>query len=174
MKRECRQCGQRKKIKNFRISRVVKNKKYRRYVCNECMDASAIQWRKQNSQKVKQYNQERYLANKELHIQRAIEWKNKNAEQVRDRTKKWYWKLRSDVFSAYGNKCACCGETELLFLSIDHIDGQSYKISPLSGQKLYKFLRENNYPEGFQILCHNCNQGKRANRGICPHQIKEV
>lgn len=26
-----------------------------------------------------------------------------------------------------------------------------------------------NYPEGYQVLCYNCNCGKSINNGICPH-----
>jgi hypothetical protein len=26
------------------------------------------------------------------------------------------------------------------------------------------------FPNSFQILCYNCNNGKRMNRGVCPHQ----
>jgi hypothetical protein len=33
-------------------------------------------------------------------------------------------------------------------------------------------LRRNNYPEGFQILCMNCQFGKRMNNGVCPHTSK--
>ena len=36
---------------------------------------------------------------------------------------------------------------------------------------------ENNYPDGFQILCYNCNCGRafnRDNHNICPHKEKEI
>jgi hypothetical protein len=39
-----------------------------------------------------------------------------------------------------------------------------------SGVFLYKWLVDNNYPKGYQVLCWNCNCGKRMNDGICPHQ----
>lgn len=31
------------------------------------------------------------------------------------------------------------------------------------------WLRRNNYPNGFQVLCHNCNMAKGF-YGKCPHQ----
>ena len=75
--------------------------------------------------------------------------------------------------------CKCCGEKELIFLTIDHINGGGNKqrIS-LSGNKryaghgFYEWLIKNKYPEGFQILCMNCNFGKHRNGGICPHSLK--
>ena len=76
----------------------------------------------------------------------------------------------------YGNgilKCACCGETEVVFLSLDHKIGRG-KQENLTGRYLYRWLIKNNFPEGYQILCFNCNMGKYL-KGVCPHQIiKEV
>ncbi len=34
------------------------------------------------------------------------------------------------------------------------------------------WLKANNFPPGFQTLCHNCNIGKHRNKGICPHKQK--
>jgi hypothetical protein len=31
-------------------------------------------------------------------------------------------------------------------------------------------LRKNGFPEGFQVLCANCNIGRHINGGICPHE----
>ena len=35
---------------------------------------------------------------------------------------------------------------------------------------MYEWIKRNNYPDGFQVLCWNCNSGKGANGGICPHE----
>ena len=37
------------------------------------------------------------------------------------------------------------------------------------GSTLHKWIKDNNFPDGFQILCHNCNQAK-GYYGICPHE----
>ena len=37
---------------------------------------------------------------------------------------------------------------------------------------IYIWLKNNNFPEGFQVLCFNCNCGKARNKGICPHSGK--
>ena len=39
---------------------------------------------------------------------------------------------------------------------------------------MYGWLRRNSYPEGFQVLCHNCNLGKKINGGVCPHNDPAV
>lgn len=76
------------------------------------------------------------------------------------------------VYRHYGTECKCCGETNELFLSIDHInnDGATDRRVGLSGLRFYRYLINNNFPDTFQILCMNCNWGKRMNEGICPHE----
>jgi len=39
----------------------------------------------------------------------------------------------------------------------------------IGSTKFYRWLVENDFPEGFQILCHNCNFAKSHNPGGCPH-----
>lgn len=88
--------------------------------------------------------------------------------------------LRRDVFKAYGGfKCACCGEREPAFLSIDHVnnDGASMRKSGVHGRggtQFYQWLRRQGFPAGFQVLCMNCNVGKHRNGGICPHQLSKA
>lgn len=84
---------------------------------------------------------------------------------------------REKAYMAYGGyKCACCGETEPLFLSIDHInnDGARHRREHnlKTGEQLYRWLIRNKYPKGFQVLCMNCQWGKRNNKGVCPHMGK--
>lgn len=98
----------------------------------------------------------------------------------RDKTRRIMAKLKAEIFEAYGGPiCACCGETQEMFLSVDHINNDGYKmkrlgIHPKNGTGFYQWLRKNNFPPGFQILCFNCNQGKRVNGGVCPHQSDKV
>jgi hypothetical protein len=80
---------------------------------------------------------------------------------------------RMEALVAYGGTapaCACCGESVLLFLALDHVNGGGHRQHrELGGGGFYTWLRKNNYPEGFQVLCHNCNLGRQINGGICPH-----
>jgi len=82
------------------------------------------------------------------------------------------------VYEYYGGaKCSCCGETQFLFLSIDHINNNGAEHRRelkhgkyTTGVAMARWLIANNYPDGFQILCMNCNLGKQRNGGICPHK----
>ena len=82
-------------------------------------------------------------------------------------------KLRTEVLSHYvggAPACACCRETTLEFLSIDHVNGGGRKHrEELKQRSIYAWLKKEGYPEGYQVLCHNCNQAKGF-YGECPHE----
>ena len=81
--------------------------------------------------------------------------------------------LRLEVMAHYCEgepSCACCGENHPYFLSIDHINGGGGKHrASISDTNFYRFLKREGYPEGYRILCHNCNQAF-GYYGYCPHQ----
>ena len=82
-------------------------------------------------------------------------------------------RVRLAVIHGYGGKCNCCGESNLVFLEIDHMNNDAMrrvlKGEPRKGPKLYRWLIKNEFPDGFQVLCRNCNWGKWR-CGTCPHQ----
>lgn len=87
--------------------------------------------------------------------------------------KKNYWKKqRLKVLSYYSNnklECACCEEVTYEFLVIDHIDGGGTQHRKSLGSKyIYSWLIQQEFPKGFQVLCHNCNSA-RAFYKECPH-----
>jgi hypothetical protein len=90
-------------------------------------------------------------------------------------SKKYRSKIRWEALMHYSDGrlvCACCGESEYDFLSIDHIQGggtKQRKEQRAIGQELYYWLKKNEYPEGFQVLCYNCNCAKGF-YGMCPHE----
>ncbi len=101
----------------------------------------------------------------------------RNCELCRSRTREHNRRIRDRVILGYGGyKCACCGETTPEFLQIDHIndDGAEHRRQVGTGNAMYCWLIRNNFPEGFQVLCANCNYAKEFYGG-CPHQKdKEV
>ena len=114
------------------------------------------------------YNKKYKDAHKESNKKYNKEWKMRNPEYFKNHLKT----LRLDAFNHYGGAiCACCGETQYEFLALDHINGGGgeHRRSIGGGTNLYSWLKKNNYPEGFQVLCHNCNMAK-AYYGKCPHQ----
>jgi hypothetical protein len=82
--------------------------------------------------------------------------------------------------------CNCCGENfDNDFLAIDHVLGRKEMesipelmaigySSKLENESLMRWIIKNNFPEGFMILCHNCNmaKGMKKNNNKCPHEMK--
>lgn len=119
---------------------------------------------------------------RENHKEYMKEWREKNKEKYKATQKRCYDKARLEVLTHYSGGvkpfCKCCGEDEILFLQIDHINGdgadhrrklkEEIGYYP-GGNGLPYWLKKNGYPEGFQILCANCNLGKRTGLD-CPHK----
>jgi hypothetical protein len=121
-----------------------------------------------------------YARNPGLRKEYGDAWRQANPGKYSEYNRKSLLKLKREVMDAYGGCCACCGETELVFLTIDHVndDGAEHRREMAAesgfeysqaGARTYRWLRKNNYPDGFQVLCANCNCGKQWNRGVCPH-----
>lgn len=102
---------------------------------------------------------------------------HKYREYFLKRQKEDRQRLRRLAFAAYATdgqvKCACCGENQEKFLSIDHINGGGTKErrdNGGGGHFLYRRLKKLSYPAGFQLLCYNCNFSKGV-WGKCPHTL---
>jgi len=118
------------------------------------------------------YNQARKAKQKE--------YRQKNRLKVILGQKTAYQRVRQEALAHYSEntmKCKCCGEAGIAFLTIDHIHGNGSEhrrqIDPhkkMGGNGFCYWLKKNNWPEGFQVLCANCNFAKRSNKE-CPHQI---
>lgn len=88
----------------------------------------------------------------------CVRWKN----NVRNRA------TRVAVLNHYGGKCACCGETRLEFLALDHINGGGRQHRRTVKIRWWEWVRRQGFPKEFRVLCHNCNQSIGI-YGYCPH-----
>jgi hypothetical protein len=94
-------------------------------------------------------------------------------QKCRDASAARHHELKLKAFDAYGGcKCACpkCLENNVKLLTLDHInnDGNVHR-KAINARSVYRWLKTNNYPPGYQVLCFNCNTGRSLNGGICPH-----
>jgi hypothetical protein len=70
------------------------------------------------------------------------------------------------VILHYGGKCACCGESRIEFLTIDHINGGGCKHRRrIRGIPFYQWLIKHGLPKGYRVLCLNCNAKYWINGG---------
>lgn len=130
-------------------------------------------WREKGKQAYQRRKERGYYKEKN-------EKRRNNVDGFRDKllatAKKGYIKLRMEILQHYSGgspQCACCGEANVPFLTIDHITGGGVKqrkalhVSSVAG--FYTWLRKNGYPEGYQVLCFNCNGAKSGSgKRFCP------
>jgi len=137
----CIRCKQQKSLDNYRKN--AKNKDGLSSYCKVCADGFIKRWRESNPEKLK---------------------------LIRSRSKKRVtWREKVLVLTNYSSKetpcCAFCGESDIIVLQIDHINGGGTRhrkeIHEATGNSFYYWLIKNNYPSGYQVLCANCNTRKR-------------
>jgi hypothetical protein len=154
----CYICKHTKPLSQFYRHRGMKDGYYP--ACADCQRNDARQYYRDNKERLKAKTNANYYANKD---RRSVLGK-KNRDRVRD-----------EAFAHYGGYvCSCCGETEKMFLTLDHIynDGRWHRRAQKikSGSATYYWLRRNEWPSNFAVLCWNCNVGKHRNNGVCPHK----
>jgi len=115
-------------------------------------------------------------------IKKRKEYYQNNKAYFKEKSKKCYIKTKVKVqerwqakrllvLKHYGMKCQCCGETQIEFLAIDHINNDGNIHRKQIKTNIFDWLIKNNFPDGFQVLCHNCNLSKSF-YGYCPHNKK--
>lgn len=116
------------------------------------------------------------------------EWRRKNPEKARARDKRinlrhrlyrhrWTAERKLEVLNQYGGPiCVCCGEQEFDFLTIEHSrgDGNLHRktVGVKAGTQFYGWLFRSGFPQdiGLEVLCWNCQIGRKIGQGICPHE----
>lgn len=171
--RECKKCLITKSLSEFEV--YNKEKGYRRHECTECLKKRVKAWTELSKDRLRSDKRDWYYANADKVKANVRAWVEANPEKRKKNALSHYYRLQHEVVMAYGGyRCACCGESEPLFLTIDHVnnDGAEHRkiVGSLGGTRLYKWLRDRKFPIGFQVLCMNCNQGRYRNGGICPHK----
>jgi len=131
-----------------------------------------------NAGKVKKRMRSLYKRKRRIIRARRSELSHKHLAKNAERERLRYLALRREIVAAYGGKCACCGEREIAFLELDHSkdDGAAHRKKIGRGSKAcYAWLKKRGFPrDGYQLLCANCNQGRKRNGGICPHRAPRV
>ena len=142
---------------------------------------TATRWRKENPEKRRAWY-ENYWKERGEQINKEARERRENdpkyAEKQRQKNKDSTRRLKIEVMTHYGRgdpKCECCGENMIEFLTIDHPNNDGGKERARlgkAGEKFYRHLKVNGYPEGYRVLCLNCNLAIGF-YGYCPHQKQE-
>ena len=90
-------------------------------------------------------------------------WAHNHYLKVKERDKEKFNALRNEVFSALGNKCKCCGETERACLHIHHINEE---LKPIRGNgglaRWFKYQNHLKQLNNLIVLCANCHMKLHA------------
>lgn len=173
--RKCRTCSKEKPIDQFECISPVKG--WHRRQCNACILERNRGHVSISKQRIQEYHRDYYRKNKDKLDKRSKDWIEANPDRRRTTGLYHYYNLQNQAIMAYGGyRCAWCGIDEPLVLAIDHVnnDGNEHRkvIGAKGGVALYKWLRDQGYPEGFQVLCMNCNHAKYRNKGVLPESLK--
>lgn len=130
----------------------------------------------------RRWNRESYQRCREKRLADSKGYRQNNWEKAKKATseanKRRYKGLKEKAFEVFGRVCVCCGEDNTIFLTLDHVNNDGAEHRKVIGKGafgIYGWLERNGWPtEGLQMLCWNCNMGKRINGGVCPHQAEDL
>jgi hypothetical protein len=158
------------------------------------------EWQKKYREKNKDNRKEYYKKNRKsiLKKYRVYDKKRMATKEWKDYHKKYYENNKEyfkeymagvhieekrKVFEHYGNKCVLCGQDNKDFLTIDHINGGGNEHRKEVGSNIYYWLVKNDFPEGFRVLCYNCNciaiknnkgRLKKINKSLYHQKAREI
>jgi len=100
------------------------------------------------------------------------QYRKENKDQINSTNNALLLKSKIDGIQIYGGKCQCCGESNIKFLTLEHLSGRDKTKKRRTGKMAWNIARLEGYPDTYTVLCYNCNCAKGV-YGICPHQEKE-
>ena len=159
--KRCARCQQTKQIEQFgRVRRYPDGREKWCRVCNAAYDRTRLRGPNVRARQ------------RETHRR----WYVRHRERVLAQTKALNERLRTEVLTAYGARCTCCGETTREFLLVDHVSGggRQHRLTTTGqGRSFYLWLKRQGFPTDlFRLPCHNCNIA-RGHHGYCPHEHTE-
>lgn len=178
--RACKVCGETKALTLFPTTKSEGNgRRYRRWECRHCVYLRQAAWRERNAERIRDAGRRSVQRMRERKMQADPQgFRATEAKLAKD----YRTQLKAKIYAGYGGgECACCGEMEISFLSIDHTNNDGYTRRKAkiygSGAMVYgwlwkQFKTTGKWPDGYQILCMNCQHGKARNGGVCPHTSK--
>ncbi len=174
--KKCSKCQESKDVEMFYVYPDGKMQQ----PCRACVSRRHGAWVKANPAKAKQHQRDSRARHPKRHRAYMNAYYRRNSEKAKAAALVSHRQLKEAAYAAYGGYvCNCCGETDWRFLSLDHVnnDGAAHRKKLSRGTRnrgvggIYGWLRKAGYPAGIiQVLCMNCNYGKRMNHGVCPHK----
>lgn len=179
---QCRLAARKSHHKNYLINKDKINQRNKNYklLNEEKLKIRRHNYYTNNKDKIVAQNKRYYILNKEkkkiYHHNHYLKNKDKIGQRMAISASKYHFMKKLDVISYYSNnknECAKCGFKDMRALSIDHINGGGRQHTKLINGNLYLWLINNNHPNGFQVLCMNCQYIKRTENNELRKRISE-
>jgi hypothetical protein len=155
----CNKCHKEKEQKYFPKRKDTKDGF--RKECKECFNKEHRRWWKQTAPIRLEYAKKYYSQNRDKIISQKVSGNLKYRRLAR---------IDCIIHYSKGKKeCECCGEKNMEFLTIDHINGNGNKHRKEIKEYIPLFLKKKRFPKGYRILCYNCNCSLGFYK-YCPHQ----
>tara|TARA_B100001123_G_C14787965_1_gene819229 strand:- start:64 stop:663 length:600 start_codon:yes stop_codon:yes gene_type:complete len=120
------------------------------------------------------YSKKYYQENRAYYLQKARKDREENGEHINKLRRERQSKIKEEVYRHYGNgkiMCVCCGESNIKFLTLDHIHNNGKQHRSGKSFRLAVWAKKNNYPSTLQVMCMNCNWARsKESDKICPHK----
>lgn len=139
-------------------------------VCSQCSDNVKHLALRSPKLCIRCYSKQPHRA--EHDRKRCLNYYRENREKYSASNKANRQRAKQECYQFYGTSCACCGESRIEFLTIDHINGggTKHRREEKIGN-IYFWLKRNSFPSGFRTLCFNCNCSL-GHSGYCPHEVQ--
>lgn len=153
----CNVCNESKPLSEFYF---VKSRNRHMNYCGRCHLDKLKEYR-QNSPEYQEYHKDYQQTKKYKKMLSTYKRSEHGKEKHRLQQQKYRDTLKMDVLGHYSGqtmKCARCPYSDVRALTIDHMngDGANHRKQLKNPSKMYQWLRSNGYPDGFQVLCMNC------------------
>lgn len=146
-----------------------------RYCCKKCKRIEDVKYREKYKENIKNKKQVYYKNNSDYIKEKTVKFQKSNPDKVKIYSKQSRLNLKLEIFNHYCNNDICCkhcGLKTVELLTVDHIHGGGNKHKK-EVRSLYSWIKRNNYPDGFQILCWSCQLRKKTEE-IKPKNPTEV
>lgn len=162
------------KEQRYRLRNLEKCKKYSKeyYHANKVrMLANYKQWKAKNVERVRELKRLYYRklrGNKDTpeyraYLAKTCKWKQANKDKIARSTLKKNMAYKAAAIAKYSNgtnACASCAISDIDVLTLDHINGGGRKHRAVIKIPIYIWVKTHGFPDGFQVLCMNCNWKK--------------
>lgn len=148
--KHCSACRRTLPLSHFYKRKEKAGKHGRSGYCKRCSSRKLLAWQQRNRPAVNAC---------------AKRWRDQHPGYNAARVRAFQMALRLEVLTAYGRRCAKCGNEDVRVLTIEHKHGggKRHLASAGSAWAILRRIKREGFPDSYGVLCRNCNCVHGAN-----------